>query len=118
MHEGRPVIGEDGRPVRIAEPLWDRATHDALVAKTAPKRPGIRAPKGVHARPYPYNPLQFVALPIIGLTRHCGQMASPPGRTINSYYDFTEEQVRFLGGSASGITCAGIRTRRSLSRFA
>jgi site-specific DNA recombinase len=33
-------------PVRIAEPLWDRATHDALVKATAPKRDGSRAPKG------------------------------------------------------------------------
>jgi site-specific DNA recombinase len=47
MHDGRPVIGADGRPVRIAEPLWDRATHDALVKATAPKRNGSRAPKGV-----------------------------------------------------------------------
>jgi len=47
MHEERPVIGEDGRPVRIAEPLWDRATHDALIKATAPKRSGSRAPKGV-----------------------------------------------------------------------
>jgi site-specific DNA recombinase len=46
IHGGRPVTGDDGRPVRIAEPLWDRATHDALVAKTAPKRAGSRAPKG------------------------------------------------------------------------
>ncbi len=46
MHGGRPVIGADGRPVRIAEPLWDRATHDALVRVTAPKRSGSRAPKG------------------------------------------------------------------------
>jgi site-specific DNA recombinase len=47
MHGGRPVTGSDGRPVRMAEPLWDRATHDALMAKTAPKRPGNhRAPKG------------------------------------------------------------------------
>ena len=38
LHEGRPVTGADGRPVRIAEPLWDRATHDALVKATAPKR--------------------------------------------------------------------------------
>ncbi|MEV5676587.1 recombinase family protein [Streptomyces sp. NPDC052179] len=30
MHGGRPVIGEDGHPVRVAEPLWDRATHEAL----------------------------------------------------------------------------------------
>ncbi len=47
MHGGRPVIGADGRPVRLAEPLWDRATHDALVRATAPKRSGWRAPKGM-----------------------------------------------------------------------
>jgi site-specific DNA recombinase len=47
MQDGRPVTGADGRPMRIAEPLWDRATHDALVKATAPKRSGSRAPKGV-----------------------------------------------------------------------
>jgi len=47
LHEGRPVTGTDGRPVRIAEPLWDRATRDALVKATAPKRDGTRAPKGM-----------------------------------------------------------------------
>src|SRR5260370_11307074 len=47
MHGGRAVIGADGRPVRIAEPLWDRATHDALGKATAPKRDGKRAPKGM-----------------------------------------------------------------------
>jgi site-specific DNA recombinase len=47
MHGGRPVLGPDGRPVRIAEPLWDCATHDALVKKTAPKRGGMRGPKGM-----------------------------------------------------------------------
>src|SRR5260370_20286028 len=46
MHDGGQVIGADGRTVRIAEPLWDRATHDALVKATAPKRSGNRAPKG------------------------------------------------------------------------
>lgn len=46
MHGGRPVVGENGRPVRIAEPLWDRATRDVLVQATAPKRSGSRAPKG------------------------------------------------------------------------
>lgn len=46
MHGGRPVIGRDGRPVRLADPLWDRATHDALLIKTAPKQTGApRAPK-------------------------------------------------------------------------
>ena len=43
MHGGRPVLGADGRPVRIAEPLWDRATHDALVD-------GDRAQTRRHAR--------------------------------------------------------------------
>jgi hypothetical protein len=47
MHGGRPVLGADGRPVRLAEPLWDRATHDALVTATAPRRDGTRAPKGM-----------------------------------------------------------------------
>jgi site-specific DNA recombinase len=47
MHDGRPVMGKDGRPVRLAEPLWDRATHDALVKATAPKRSASRAPKGM-----------------------------------------------------------------------
>jgi site-specific DNA recombinase len=47
MHGGRPVLGADGRPVRMAEPLWDRATHDALVTATAPRRDGERAPKGM-----------------------------------------------------------------------
>jgi DNA invertase Pin-like site-specific DNA recombinase len=47
MHGGRPVVGRDGRPVRLADPLWDRATRDALITATAPKREGNRAPKGV-----------------------------------------------------------------------
>ncbi|WP_107122862.1 recombinase family protein [Streptomyces caeruleatus] len=38
MHKGRPVIGPDGHPRRLADPLWDRATRDALIKKTAPKR--------------------------------------------------------------------------------
>lgn len=46
MHQGRPVTGADGRPVRIAEPLWDRTTHEALVAATAPRERRTRAPKG------------------------------------------------------------------------
>ncbi|MFF2658683.1 recombinase family protein [Kitasatospora sp. NPDC058032] len=47
MHGGRPVLGPNGRPVRLAEPLWDQATHNALVAKTAPKGNRTRAPKSV-----------------------------------------------------------------------
>jgi site-specific DNA recombinase len=48
MHGGRPVTGEDGRPVRIAAPLWDRPAHDALLEATAPRHAGSRAPKGAH----------------------------------------------------------------------
>jgi hypothetical protein len=47
MRGGRAVLGADGRPMRIAEPLRDRATHDALVQATAPRRDGRRAPKGL-----------------------------------------------------------------------
>ena len=47
MHEGRPVIGRDENKVRLAPPLWDAATHAALVERTAPKRTGSRAPKGI-----------------------------------------------------------------------
>lgn len=53
MHQGRPLLGDDGRPVRIAPPLWDRATHQALKKKLAPtpraEKPEDetpRAPKG------------------------------------------------------------------------
>ncbi|MFI0940279.1 recombinase family protein [Streptomyces sp. NPDC021020] len=48
IHDGRPVIGPDGEPVRLAEPLWDRATHDALVEKLRPRRDGARTQKGTH----------------------------------------------------------------------
>jgi len=49
MHQGRPVIGKDGKPVRMSdEQLWDRPTHEALKARTAPKRSGSRAPKSTH----------------------------------------------------------------------
>ncbi|MFD7829932.1 recombinase family protein [Kitasatospora sp. NPDC059803] len=48
MHAGKPVLGKDGHPVRIGPALWDRATRDALIEKTAPKRSGKRAPRGVH----------------------------------------------------------------------
>ncbi|WP_260335518.1 MULTISPECIES: recombinase family protein [Streptomyces] len=37
MHKKKPVLGDDGRPKKIAPPLWDRATRDALIKKTAPK---------------------------------------------------------------------------------
>ncbi|MCX5050989.1 recombinase family protein [Streptomyces sp. NBC_00474] len=52
MHNDRPVIGPDGHPRRLADPLWDRATRDALIKKTAPKRKVSekerRAPKSTY----------------------------------------------------------------------
>jgi len=45
MHNGRPVVGNDGHPVRIAPELWSRAVRDALVKKLAHKHSPIRAPK-------------------------------------------------------------------------
>lgn len=50
MHKGKPVLGEDGRPIQIAPALWDRATREALIAKTKPKereKAGPRAARGV-----------------------------------------------------------------------
>lgn len=47
-----------------------------------------------------------------------GKWPRPPAEQLIATMISPKEQVRFLGGSASGITCAGIRTRRSLSRFA
>jgi len=46
MHDGRPVTGQDGKPTRIAPPLWDVPTHLALIAKTAPKGTRDAAPRG------------------------------------------------------------------------
>jgi site-specific DNA recombinase len=48
IHDGRAVIGPDGLPFRLAEPLWDRATRDALIAATNPKQVLSRAPRGVN----------------------------------------------------------------------
>lgn len=50
IHQDKPVLGPDGHPVQLAEPLWDQATHDALIAKLAAKQPRekeTRAPRGV-----------------------------------------------------------------------
>lgn len=49
LHEGRPVIDDKGMPVRVAPPLWNLATHDALVAKLGPKKTyKKRAQSGTH----------------------------------------------------------------------
>jgi site-specific DNA recombinase len=46
MHGGKPVIGANGRPTRLAPELWSRATHDALIKKLRPKSSPSRAPQG------------------------------------------------------------------------
>jgi len=38
VHKGKPVIGKDGKPVKVAPALWDAATRQALIAKTQPKQ--------------------------------------------------------------------------------
>ncbi|MEU7039857.1 recombinase family protein [Streptomyces varsoviensis] len=48
MHKERPVVGDDGKPIRIAPPLWNHATHVALVKKLAPKTSPKRAQSGEH----------------------------------------------------------------------
>lgn len=48
MHDGRPVIDQNGEPVRLAEPLWDRATRDALIKKLTSGRSGARTQKGTY----------------------------------------------------------------------
>ncbi|MFD6425266.1 recombinase family protein [Streptomyces sp. NPDC060198] len=48
MHKSRPVIGSDGHPIRIAEPLWDRATHEAL--RRVIKQRGDSHPRGARVR--------------------------------------------------------------------
>lgn len=52
MHAGRPVVGDDGRPVRVAEPLWDRATHEAL--KGIIRQRGEAHPRGDRNSNHPY----------------------------------------------------------------
>jgi hypothetical protein len=47
MHQGKPVLRPDGHPVQLADPLWDHATHKALIEKTAPRPRKTRAPRGV-----------------------------------------------------------------------
>ncbi|MGI5404107.1 recombinase family protein [Streptomyces sp. CA-135486] len=48
MHQGRPVIGDDGKPIQLAEPLWNRATHEALVRKLKVTPRKKRAQSGEH----------------------------------------------------------------------
>lgn len=49
MHKGRPVLDSSGRPVRLADPLWDYPTHMALLKATDYRTSRThRAPKGRH----------------------------------------------------------------------
>jgi hypothetical protein len=76
MHQGRPVIGENGEPVRLAEPLWDTATRDALIRRLKTGQSGSRAPKGVHL----LSGLSFCGtcgLRLYVVTRNVGQGTEP-----------------------------------------
>ena len=88
MHDGRPVIGKDGEPVRLAGPLWDRATRHALVARTDPKRSGSRAPKGVQL------------LSGIAFCGNCGARLYLTGRSGDSFAYGCTGRVRGLLSSA------------------
>jgi site-specific DNA recombinase len=88
MHEGRPVTGADGRLVRMAEPLWDRATHDALTKAAAPKRSGSRAPKGTRL------------LSGIAFCGNCGARLYSTGRRADSYAYGCTARVRGIRASA------------------
>ena len=88
MHGGRAVLGTDGRPVRIAEPLWDRATHDALVEATAPKRDGKRAPKGMRL------------LTGAAFCGNCGARLHVKGRGVDRYAYECTARIRGIRSSA------------------
>jgi hypothetical protein len=88
MHDGRAVMA-DGKPVRIAEPLWDRPTHDALVQATAPKRSGSRAPKGVQL------------LSGVAFCGNCGARLYLTGRRADSSAYGCSARVRGIPASAN-----------------
>ncbi len=88
MHNGRPVTGNDGKPTRLAEPLWDRVTHNALTEKTAPKRSGSRAPKGVQL------------LSGIGFCGNCGARLYIAGRANSRHAYGCTARVRGIPSSA------------------
>ncbi|WP_432095605.1 recombinase family protein [Streptomyces sp. bgisy100] len=50
MHRGKPVIDQDGNPVRLCEGLWDRSTHDALKGALSTRRTPFQGRKST--RPY------------------------------------------------------------------
>ncbi|MFF2618106.1 recombinase family protein [Kitasatospora sp. NPDC058046] len=47
MYKGRPLIGDDGRPIRIGPELWNRATHEALKTKLVPAKKVPTLPRAV-----------------------------------------------------------------------
>lgn len=46
IHDGEPVLDENGRPIKIAPELWDYATHSSLVEKLTPKKQKSIQPVG------------------------------------------------------------------------
>ncbi|KIF73285.1 hypothetical protein QR77_03495 [Streptomyces sp. 150FB] len=45
MHKNKPVIDQEGNPVRLCQGLWDRATHDALKKALVPRDTVFRGRK-------------------------------------------------------------------------
>jgi site-specific DNA recombinase len=106
VHEGRAVIGKDGHPVQLAEPLWDRTTQAGLIAKTAPRSTfaNARAPKGKRllsgrvtcgicgARAYlSGRPIQWVCTARvrgIATSQHC---KPAPGMIVSKLDEIVEE---------------------------
>jgi site-specific DNA recombinase len=56
MHDRKPVIGEDGKPIKIAKELWDYTYHLALVAKLETTPTGKRGPKSTYMCAGPTGP--------------------------------------------------------------
>ncbi|MFF5718965.1 recombinase family protein [Streptomyces buecherae] len=73
MHKQRPVIDQEGNPVRLCEGLWDRATHEALKRALA-------------ARDTPFKGRRSVREYLLTEVALCGQCA-------NRLYTQTSEDV-------------------------
>ncbi|MFJ6465546.1 recombinase family protein [Streptomyces sp. NPDC091387] len=81
MHKNRPVIGSDGHPVRIAEPLWDRATHEAL--RRVIKQRGDSHPGGARVRTPGYL---LAGLAFCGQCHGRLKTNGAPSQRVSTYY--------------------------------
>ncbi|WTS35791.1 recombinase family protein [Streptomyces sp. NBC_00111] len=105
IHKGRAVIGENGHPVRIAEPLWDRATHEALVRVI--KQRGANHPHGERIHSYGHL---LTGLAFRGQCHGRLKGSSAPSQSVSTYYC----NARILGhrGSESCRPSPSISLRR------